>query len=141
MRDIGILIWVAFIIIGVIGSMVSSLRKAAAARPQAVPPQWRPQQPIPAPRDARLPDWAQQVMAAMPQPQPQPQRRPQPSPASPPPAARPAPRAAPAAPEHEAPHQPHRRRFFGGKNDIVRAVIAAEVLGKPRGLNDEYVGR
>jgi hypothetical protein len=138
MRDIGILIWVAFLVIGVIGSMISSLRKAAAARPQAaVPPQWRPQQPAPEPRDARLPDWAQQVMAAMPQPQ----ARSQPRPAPPPPPPKPAPRAAPPAAQHEAPHQPRRRRFFGGKDEIVRAVIAAEVLGKPRAFNDEYVGR
>jgi hypothetical protein len=28
--------------------------------------------------------------------------------------------------------------LFGGRPELVRAVIAAEVLGKPRALSDEY---
>jgi len=44
--------------------------------------------------------------------------------------------AGPAAPMvFEAP--PQRPRLFEGRGDLVRAVIAAEVLGKPRALSDE----
>jgi hypothetical protein len=32
------------------------------------------------------------------------------------------------------------RRLFADRREIVRAVIAAEVLGKPRALSDEYWG-
>ncbi|HXO17462.1 MAG TPA: hypothetical protein VN909_04775, partial [Candidatus Dormibacteraeota bacterium] len=71
MRDIGIFVWVVLLVIGVIGSMVSSLRKASQAQKQG---QGQGQlRPPPRPvelREARLPDWAQQFVAAMPQ-QPQ----------------------------------------------------------------------
>jgi hypothetical protein len=39
----------------------------------------------------------------------------------------------------ETPRRP--RRFFAGRRGIVQAVIAAEVLGKPRALGDEYFPR
>jgi hypothetical protein len=32
------------------------------------------------------------------------------------------------------------RPLFADRREIVRAVIAAEVLGKPRALSDEYWG-
>jgi len=35
MRDVGILVWVVFLVIGVIGSMVSSARRQVAAGAQA----------------------------------------------------------------------------------------------------------
>jgi hypothetical protein len=31
-----------------------------------------------------------------------------------------------------------KRRLFGTQPELVRAVIAAEVLGKPKAFNDEY---
>jgi hypothetical protein len=41
----------------------------------------------------------------------------------------------------EHPHQSEpahaRRKLFADRREIVRAVIAAEVLGKPKGLHDE----
>ena len=133
MRDVGILVWVVLLVVGVIGSMVSSLRKAQA-QAQARPAQSRPQQVV----QAGLPDWARQVVAAMPQPSAAKQR---PTAPPPPPPPKPAAKLAP-LPEHaELPHQSRRRHFFAGKSEIVRAVIAAEVLGKPRAFNDEYVGR
>jgi hypothetical protein len=133
MRDVGILVWVALVVIGVIGSMVSSLRRAGQGQAQPRPPG----QPVQL-REARLPDWARQVVAAMPQP---PAATPRPAAPPPPPPPKPAPKLAP-LPEHAGlPHQARRRHFFAGKSEIVRAVIAAEVLGKPRAFNDEYVGR
>ena len=138
MRDVGILIWVVFLVVGVLGSMVSSLRKAAQTQGQARPVRPGPAPARPAPQvQAGLPDWARQVIATLPQP---PAPRPRPAPPPPPPP-KPAPKLAP-LPEHAGlPHQTRRRHFFGGRNELVRAVIAAEVLGKPRAFNDEYVGR
>lgn len=132
MRDVGILVWVGFLVIGVIGSMVSSARRQAAAgapgrRPQ-VPPataaaaQQRLVQALQARAQAQV-----QAPASSPRPS-------QPRPAPPRPA--PAPRSDPAAPPPG--HPARRRSFFGSGPELVRAVIAAEVLGKPRGLNDEY---
>ncbi|HVN68969.1 MAG TPA: hypothetical protein VMU38_04910 [Candidatus Binatia bacterium] len=129
MRDVGILIWVAFLIVGVAGSMVSSLRKQAQQGQ-------RTQRPV----AAEPPEWLQRVVEQMAHEQPQ----------GPPEAAArpPAPPKPPPLPEHDArPHgvparpQRGRHRLFAGRQAWVRAVIAAEVLGKPRGLSDEYSPR
>jgi hypothetical protein len=130
MRDVGILIWVGLLIVGVIGSMVSSLRRQGQARttPRPQTPQQAPAPPI----------WAQRIAATMAPPQ-QPSRPPRPLPRSAP---------APTPPERVVQHEARpasgverrQRRLFAGKNEIVRAVIASEVLGKPRALNDEYFG-
>ena len=121
MRDVGVLVWVTFLIVGVIGSMVSSLRKSQTQRRS---------QPVP-------PQWVQRFTAAVAPPAAPPAR---PAPAKPAPAPPPKPAAA-SAPEHPLPWPERRavRRLFAGKSDLVRAVIAAEVLGKPRGLSDEYL--
>jgi len=186
MRDVGILIWVVFLIVGVVGSMVSSARRQVASRAESksapVPPQWQPTQgqapqgpppsqgrrvtsfavPVSAgdtassARSALLRQLSQsqgqgdsaarqrvvqtllaQVQgqapaAAPPPPAPAPPAPPRP----PPPRPAPAPRAEPAAaPE---PPRPRPRSLFGTGPELVRAVIAAEVLGKPRAFNDEY---
>jgi hypothetical protein len=145
MRDVGILIWVAFLIVGVIGSISSSIRKQRPpASPAPIPPQWGPRtglpaQPAPSPPPAQVSVQQQrlaqvlQSLAAQTPPQPVAPR--------PPPPPRPAP-ALPSKPKIEPPHsapEPARRRpIFQGPSELVRAVIAAEVLGKPRGLSDEY---
>ena len=44
--------------------------------------------------------------------------------------------------ETHAPHQNRSAtgaRFLGNKRSVVQAMIAAEVLGKPRAFNDEYL--
>ena len=137
MRDVGILIWVVFLVVGVLGSMVSSLRKAAQAQGQARPVRPGPAPARPAPQvQAGLPDWARQVIATLPQP-PAPRPRARPAPAS---SAQAGAEARPLAGACRAsPPDAGRRHFFGGRNELVRAVIAAEVLGKPRAFNDEYV--
>jgi hypothetical protein len=125
MRDIGILVWVGFLVIGVIGSMVSSARRQAAAGPQAQ----RPQVP-PAPAAAAQQRLVQALQARAQAQVPAPASSPRPAQPRPAP-----PRPAPPAP---SPHRARQRSFFGTGPELVRAVIAAEVLGKPRGLNDEY---
>jgi hypothetical protein len=99
---------VVLIFVGVISSIISSIRKqvhgAPSPRPQRAIPRRTPLEPSAAP----------------------PQRGPEPQKAAPPPA----PSLAP---------EPHRMRhpFFARKGDAVRAVVGAEVLGKPKALSDE----
>ena len=118
MREVGTLVWVVLVIIGVVGSMISSARRQALSR-RREPAATRPRSPASA-------LFAQNV-------------RPAPSVHPAPPKARPAPprtEAKPAAPiAFEA--RPRRRRLFEARGDLVRAIIAAEVLGKPRALSDE----
>ena len=138
MRDIGILVWVAFLIVGVIGSIVSSIRKQAARSTrdgsrrvilsEAVRPSRRAEwQPPP----GQLPQWVARIAAQV-APPPAPPR-----PAPPPPKPSPAP--VPAVEAAHEPVAPRRRRLFRDRKAIVQAVIAAEVLGKPRALRDEYL--
>jgi hypothetical protein len=121
MREVGVLVWVAFIVIGVIANIASTARKQAAQKapqPQAL------RRPAAVPV-ARAPVTAPPRVAAVAQPAPV--RRPQPAAA--PVVQRP-------APLHEA-MQLRRRPLFADRPSLVRAVIAAEVLGKPRALRDE----
>jgi hypothetical protein len=116
MRDVGTLVWVVLVIIGVVGSMISSIRKqvqgqtAAQSRFRPMPAQMLPTSPqgTSPPRQAPQPLQPQVVKRAPPAPPP----------------AFPVPR-------------PVRRRFFAHKDQLIRGVIAAELLGKPRGLSDE----
>ncbi len=123
MREVGVVIWVVLLLVGVIGSMISTVRKQMQAQPQS---QQRRERPRPA-ATIRL---QAQPAAAPPAPPPAPsapaaRRKPPPQPVS----------------EHPPPPvgQVRRRvRLFETRGELVRAVIAAEVLGKPRGLSDEY---
>ena len=123
MRDIGTVVWVVLVVIGVVSSMISSIRKQAQQRGTATEPQRRARYVV-----ARMPNAPAQTAAAPPQP----------AQAAPPPK----PRAAPARPEVHA-EAPRSRApwIFAGKGQLVRAVIAAELLGKPRGLSDEHFPR
>ena len=162
MRDIGGLIWLIFIVVGVISSIVQSARKQQAARQARQPtvsaprpvPQGAATQPLAAapkqvrvvtqsgnvsPQVARLLEqFAAAAQATAPQPPPQPAPQPKPKPV-PPPAAPPVESAQTAAQAFVTarPSRPHVARLFGDKRALVRAVIAAEVLGKPRALRDE----
>lgn len=156
MRDVGILIWVVFLVIGVVGSMVSSARRQLTANP----PEHRElsfvvRQPSDSARAdvSAPPDTAEQhglveALQAVQARAQAPGRSPgllSVRPAAPRPVA---PRAAPLRPAAAVPrssppaapeaHRATRRSPFGSGSELVRAVIAAEVLGKPRGLNDEY---
>jgi hypothetical protein len=132
MRDVGIFVWVVLLMIGVGGSMVSSMRKQLAAAQPRQPGVTRP----PGPPRRPAPAAPSQRPAAAPQSPPVQQARPQP----PRQAAKPAPAARPPAPEAAPEAKPARlapAAFLRNRSDLVRAVIAAEVLGKPRALRDE----
>jgi hypothetical protein len=137
MRDTFLLLWVGFLVVGVIGSIVSSIRKqtqqgqAARKPPRRIPTQW--QAPAAQMPPAQMTEWVQRVTAPIAPPQP--------------PRAAPravVPKPAPPAQALELPHDfpaarhPARPHLFRDRKTIVQAVIAAEVLGKPRALRDEY---
>jgi len=148
-RDIGGIVWLIFIVIGVISSIVQSARKNAArsgsaSRPGPVVQQARPTaQPAPAAQQQMSPQvvrlMAQFAAAAQavapPQPQPPPPPPPKPAPLPPP-----VETAQEAAKAFQLPLRPVQRPLqwmFEDKRAFVRAVIASEVLGKPRALRDE----
>ncbi len=173
MRDVGILIWVVFLIVGVVGSMVSSARRQVASRTEAksapqgarvtsfvVPVtksdtassarsallrQLSESQPFDSAQgdnNAARQRLVQTLLAQVQGAAPAAASPPAATAAPPAPPRPPPPRPAPAqqteravAPEVPRPRQ---RSLFGTGSELVRAVIAAEVLGKPRGINDEY---
>jgi hypothetical protein len=122
-RDVGILIWVVLVIVGVVGSMISSVRKQAQAQ--------GPGPAAPPGRRAKPPTVLRQVARAAPVP----------APPSPQPAVKRAPGPPRETPAAHAPDEPQvrRHRFFTSKRDIVHGIVAAEVFGKPRGLHDEHL--
>jgi hypothetical protein len=127
-HDVGTFVWVVLVVIGVISSIVSNARRRVSVSPaHAVQPQ-----------AVRTSAVSAQAMAA----RPVPVSAPVPAPAvqttqirRPPPPPRVA-----AQPELglEAFQAARRRapRFFAGRGTLVRAVIAAELLGKPLALRD-----
>jgi len=141
MREVGVIVWVVLLIVGVTSSIVSSIRKSSAAQrrpglgPVTAPP---PGQASVKELVAALQAQAQaQAQAAQPQSRPAAPARPAPPRAK-------APATAPrsdAQPELPWPVAPARRssahRIFAGRGDAVRGIIAAEILGSPRGLRDE----
>jgi hypothetical protein len=131
MRDTFLLLWVGFLVIGVVGSIVSSMRKQIAAKEAARQPARR----IPAqlqPPPGQLPQRIAQAAAPVRQVA-APVRKPVVTPPK---------QTAASWPEHHELSSPRAesrgRRVFGSRKAIVQAVIAAEVLGKPRALRDEY---
>jgi hypothetical protein len=127
MRDIGILVWFVLLFVGVIGSMVSRIRsqRRMETQPKQTPQRLQPRRAQPQPVPTMQPPLQSPKPAAL--------RSPSGPPSSPP---------AQGAPDTVLGVAPARRnavrRLFGDRRDLVRAVIAAEVLGKPRGLGDEY---
>lgn len=135
MRDTFLLLWVAFLIIGVAGSIVSSIRKQIQGSAQgrsgrAVPSAAQPPQAI------------RRVLIAAQAPRPVQQAVAPKAPAPPKPPASPASPLPPLHTDFLPPRAPSRgvARLFRHRSAIVQAVIAAEVLGKPRAFNDEYFG-
>jgi hypothetical protein len=139
------IVWVTLLVIGVIGSISSSARKQAQSRGGPAPSQ-PPQRPVsqrPAvPEEA--PEWLQRAIAQMQQPVPPPPPARRPTPAPPPAKPRPpapaqAPKPQPVQRLYPRPEPSVGQRLFSSRRAIVRAVIAAEVLGKPRAFGDEYI--
>lgn len=137
MRDIGIIVWVVLLLVGVIGSMISSARRQMQ---QASPPARRLSPPQQAgPHASTVPPLRQAVA---------PQRPAQPADQKQAAAERPVVRRAPVAPPHDPlPDHPlitthvargskATRRLFSSREGLMAAVIAAEVLGKPVALRE-----
>jgi len=127
-HDVGTFVWVVLVVIGVISSIVSNARRRVsvspprAAQPQAVRPNVVSAQPMPV---RPMPD-----AAPVPGPAVQATRVRRPSP----------PRAAPQPELGLEAFRAARRRpppFFAGRGALVRAVITAELLGKPLALRDQ----
>lgn len=138
MRDVGILIWVVLLIVGVVGSMISSLRRQTQVPVPRQAPQRR-QAPPEQQAVSSIPTWIDRLSVASASPVvPQPVPQPAPSVPKPRPVAR-VPAPARAVIQHPPSHPvlSARRRLFGTKREIVRAVIASEVLGKPLAFRDE----
>jgi hypothetical protein len=123
MKDIGGLIWVIIVVIGVISSIVKNAKKAAAQREAARPRMAPAPQPAPAPQQSVM----QQMATIMP-----PVRRVK------------APQAVAAT------HMPFEkaatagtsspiRGMFGSGASLVRAIIAAEVLGPPKSQQEQSI--
>ncbi len=145
MHEIGGLVWVLLVIIGVVSSIVQSSRRSAAQR-RVQPPQTAARQMPVAQRPPIRPqpqfDMREELASIMAQMAAQSQPV-QPPPKPPPPPVAPTPVAAPPPPPIRpvpAVHSPVARteKLFGQRSSLVRAVIAAEVLGKPLALRDEY---
>ena len=127
MHDVGTFVWVVLVVIGVVSSIVSNARRRGSVSPirDAQP------QAIRIGRVSGQPAVGRPVANAAPVSAPAAPvtkvRRPSP------------PRVAPQSEQGlEAFHPVHRRapRLFGGRGALARAVIAAEVLGKPLALRD-----
>jgi len=125
MREVGTLVWVVLIIVGVVGSMISSVRRQLRAQQSPAPAARQYQRTPPPGQQSRPAPLAPPPGRPVPPPRPQPATPVETTPQE-------DPRGAPAA---------SRRRLFPQKDELVRAVIAAEVLGKPRALSDEYLRR
>lgn len=118
MRDIGIVIWAILLIVGVIGSIASKvrgIRTVSSGQPRAAGAR------LAAMRALQGPAAPQATVTVAPA-----------ATVSRPPTPR---MAAPSPPEHRETRAAFR---FPGRTELARAVIAAEVLGKPRALRDEY---
>jgi hypothetical protein len=148
-RDVGIFVWITLLIVGVVGSMISSARKSAERAKGPAPQDSR----IAAVQALRARGYTlQQALAYLaanaPPRSPVTPSRPvaPPSVAAKPVTPTPAPVKSPVIVSgtafghavEGAGSKQKRRPLFEGRNALVRAVIAAEVLGKPRGLGDEY---
>jgi hypothetical protein len=158
-RDVGIFVWVVLLLVGVVSSIASSARKQmqGAQPPQPQPRSGGPPGPQPVAAAPRVQvvvrpsaseaqrQRAAQIQAAVaqalgtpliaPAPAPIPAA---PRPVTPRPA--PAPAVTPHHPPLDSPQAPQMRPFLRGRSEIVRAIVAAEVLGKPRAFSDEYHG-
>jgi hypothetical protein len=138
-RDVGIAIWVVLLIVGVVGSMASKLRGVRAVQSPAPDADGGR---IAAMRALRARGYTFEQARAATEAAPAAASPAPPQVSTPPVAARTRPAASVrAAPREAAPTERSEAtgRFrFPGRSELVRAVIAAEVLGKPRGLSDEY---
>jgi hypothetical protein len=138
MHDLGAIIWLAIVLIGVISSIRRNIKRSRAQNApqqpamQQQPPMASPP-PVPAPRSV-LAGLAMPPVDAPPPPRPVSTPRP----VSPP---------KPAAPQPVFPVIESRapvgtspiRGMFGGGATLVRAIVAAEVLGPPKAFQEQTI--
>jgi hypothetical protein len=134
MHNLGLIVWLIIIAFGVISSIRKSAQRAQAQR--AAAPQRVMPQPPPRPAPVLVPQPAPSLAAfAMPpvdapQPPPRPVAPPRPRPKEPPPL-----EALFHAPIRTSPI----RGMFGGSATLVRAIVAAEVLGPPKAFQEQTI--
>ncbi len=122
------LIWIVLLLIGAIGSIASNARKASRAgekvqaRPTGVVQRPVPPQSVP-----------RSVVVTVAPPPPAPTIVPRPRPV----AARPPPPSAAPAPAAPVPHGTAAFRGMFERGNLVRAIVAAEVLGPPKSLREQ----
>jgi hypothetical protein len=122
MHDLGGIIWIILVLIGVIQSIRKNAQKAkAGAAAQPAPP------PLPSvTSDAERRVQVQRVVQTLQAPL----------------VASPTPVALPPLPDHIAPVRVGTspiRGMFGGTATLVRAIVAAEVLGPPKALQEQTI--
>lgn len=134
MHDLGGLVWIVIVLIGVISSISKNAKKArtASRNRQRSAPQ------IPAQAQAFVPPASPPPQVHLPKP-PTPMGRVMP------PVVAPAPVAA-ALPQPDFPHPqaahvgtPVIRGMFQGPATLIRAIVAAEVLGPPKSLQEPSI--
>ncbi|HTC30101.1 MAG TPA: hypothetical protein VK702_05195 [Candidatus Acidoferrum sp.] len=133
MHDIGSIIWIAIVLIGVVSSIRKNMQRARAQRAPA-PQQMAVQRPAPPPPPPPVsaPRYAATAFAMPPVDPP-------PRPVPPPPvAAAPAPASFAFAPAARIGTSPI-RGMFGGGATLIRAIVAAEVLGPPKAFQEQTI--
>jgi hypothetical protein len=114
--DVGLVVWLIFLAIGLVSGMRRRMRAGSAQPlPQAVPVQPFVPQPVAPPPVAAPP------VRAAPTPVPQP------------------PAAAPVFPGTAPSGTSPIRGMFSGSGTLIRAIVAAEVLGPPKALQEQSV--
>ncbi len=152
MHDIGALVWVILVVIGVISSIRKNAKKGKQPAPAlqqrrdtAAPAAVRPAPALSAPAPVAVPHPVRVLFEPPPTAPPVPPRI---VPVAPPPPLAEAVMPPILAPEplHEAAPGIHRARssgllggIFEDKKSILRAVVAAEVLGKPKALQEQSI--
>ncbi|HTX57910.1 MAG TPA: hypothetical protein VMD47_12495 [Candidatus Acidoferrales bacterium] len=116
MHDLGLIVWLVIVLIGV----VSSIRRTAMRSRATLQAR---QMPGPSPSPAPAPAPAPPVIAV----QAPPPRKPQPAPAPVP------------VPVAAAVGTSPIRGMFGGSTSLVRAIVAAQVLGPPTALQEHSI--
>ncbi len=141
MHNVGLIIWLIIVAFGVISSIRKNVQRAqaqraaapqAAVQPSQSQPQPRPQPTQPQPAPPRLVTTAFAMPPVDPPPPPRPVPPPKPKPLAP---------QVPLtlAPEHPRIRTSPIRGMFGGSATLVRAIVAAEVLGQPKAFQEQTI--
>ncbi len=134
MHNLGLIVWLIIVAFGVISSIRKNAQRAQAQRaatPQRVMPQ-PPPRPAPVLVPQPAPSLAAFAMPPVDAPSPPPRPVAPPVPKAPPPL--------PFTPLHEpAIRTSPIRGMFGGSATLVRAIVAAEVLGPPKAFQEQTI--